>query len=283
MANRAISRKNIDLMSALKAKHIAIPSEHGAWVFLLSPLLMGLFLGGISKGSLPLVLTTLAAFLIRQPLTILVKIHAGRRSTKERLPALIWFTIYAVILLINLLILVYQGFMFIFYLAVPAVPVFMWHLWLVSKRAERRQKLIEIAAGGVLALAAPAAYWVGLQAYHSTGWLLWVLSWGQVTGTILYAYLRLNQRQITEKPMISQLLRLSQETLLFNILLFLMVVILSVMGLTPALLPLAFLIQPFEVMWGTFNPAIKLAPKWIGIRQLWISTLFTVVFIFLWL
>ena len=70
MANKAFSSKTIELKNALKAKHIAIPSEHGAWVFLLSPLLIGLILGGFSKGRLPLVLTMLAAFLIRQPLTM---------------------------------------------------------------------------------------------------------------------------------------------------------------------------------------------------------------------
>lgn len=282
MVNKSISFPTLELKSVIKAKHIAIPSEHGAWIFLMTPLLIGLFLGGISKGSVPLVLTLLAAFLIRQPVTMLVKIHTGRRNEKERFPALVWFTIYSIILLINLIVLIVQGYAYILLLAVPAVPVFVWHLWLVSKRAERRKKLIEIAAGGVLALAAPAAYWIGLQSYHPTGWLLWILAWGQVTGTILYAYLRLNQRQLTQVPSTKETFQMGQEAIIFNISLLLCVVMTSFLGLNTTILILAFLIQPVEVLWGIFHPAIKTPPKKIGVRQLIISSLFTVVFIVLW-
>lgn len=282
MVNKSISFPTLELKSVINAKHIAIPSEHGAWIFLLTPLLIGLFLGGFSTGSVPLVLILLAAFLIRQPVTMLVKIHAGRRNEKERFPALVWFMIYAIILLINLIVLIVHGYAYVLFLAVPAVPVFVWHLWLVSKRAERRKKLIEIAAGGVLALAAPAAYWVGLQSYHPTGWLLWILTWGQVTGTILYAYLRLNQRQLTQEPTTKESFQMGREAVIFNVSLLLCVVMTSFLGFNTALLILAFLIQPVEVFWGIIHPAIETPPKKIGIRQLIISSLFTVVFIVLW-
>jgi predicted neutral ceramidase superfamily lipid hydrolase len=122
----------------LKARHIAIPSEHGAWIFLFSPLLIGLATGGLSKGSFPLVLAMLAAFLVRQPTTMLVKIFSGRRSKNDLYASLIWFLIYSLVLFISLLVLILQKSIFILFLAVPAIPVFIWHLWLVSKRAERR-------------------------------------------------------------------------------------------------------------------------------------------------
>jgi len=197
----------ISFNKVLHAKHVAIPSEHGAWIFLFSPLLIGLAIGGLSKGSFPLMLAMLSAFLIRQPVTMFVKIISGRRPKNNLYASLIWFVIYGVVLLISLVILILQKSIFILFLAVPAIPVFIWHLWLVSKRAERRQIWIEIAASGVLAL----ADWV------------------------------------------------------------------------PTFVPLAFLIQPLEVIWGTYHPAISVAPKKIGIRQLIISSLFTIVFIITWL
>jgi hypothetical protein len=282
-----INLQVLPLQKVLKAKHIAIPAEHGAWVFLFSPLLIGLAIGGLSRGSLPLVSALLAVFLIRQPLTILVKVLSGRRHKKDLYPAVIWLIIYSVILIVSLVVLILLKYQFILYLAVPAIPVFIWHLWLVSKRAERRQRLIEIVAGGVLALAAPAAFWVGLERYAPLGWLLWGLVWLQVAGTIQTAYLRLHQRQLRELPPRSELLllllRMSAPALLFNTILFIAVVILAIIGWVPSFIPLAFVIQPLEVIWGTFHPAISMSPVKIGIRQLVISSLFTVVFIITWL
>ncbi len=273
----------IELLQALKSKHVAIPGEHGAWIFLLSPLVIGLVLGGFSSGSLPLVISLLSAFLIRQPITMLVKIKTGRRTNRDYFPALFWFVVYGLLAVISVIILVLQGFQFVLYLIVPAIPVFLWHLWLVSKRAERRQKFIEVAAGGVLALASPAAFWVGKGNYDPFGWTLWALSWLQVAGTILYAYLRLQQRQLQATPDISTSFSFSKEPLVFNVSLFFIVIILAWVGWVPPLTPLAFLIQPIEVLWGITHPAIKVPPKKIGIRQLIISILFTVVFIITWI
>lgn len=280
---KSINLQVLPLQKVLKAKHIAIPAEHGAWVFLFSPLLVGLAIGGLSRGSLPLLFALLAAFLIRQPLSIMVKVLSGRRQKKDLYPAVIWLIIYGVILIASLIALILLKYQFILYLAIPAIPVFIWHLWLVSKRAERRQMVIEIVAGGVLALAAPAAYWVGLERYAALGWLLWALTWLQVVGTILTAYLRLHQRQLRELPPRLNLLKMSAQALFFNTILFAAVVILAMMGWVPALLPLAYLIQPLEVIWGTLHPAIKVSPVKIGIRQLVISSLFTLVFITTWL
>lgn len=283
MINILRNLQSVHLQKVLKAKHVALPSEHGAWIFLFSPLLIGLTLGGFSKGTLPLILALLAAFLIRQPVTIFVKILSGRRSKNELSLAVFWLTLYAFILLVSLLILIQQNYLYILLLAIPALPVFLWHLWLVSKRAERRQKIIEIAASGVLALAAPATFWVGQQHYSIIGWVLWGLSWLQVSGTILYAYLRLEQRSLRSKPSQQELWKMSGEALVFNGVLMIGVLIFSLGGWLPTFIPIAFLIQPIEVLWGTYHPAISTSPKKIGIRQLIISSLFTVIFIIPWL
>ena len=283
MINKIKNIQPVPPWNIIRAKHVAIPSEHGAWIFLFSPLLIGLFIGGFSSGTIPLILTLLSAFLIRQPMTIFVKVFSGRRPQKDLYPALIWLIIYGIALISNLIILILQKYVFILLLALPAVPVFIWHLWLVSKRAERRQKLIEIAASGVLALAAPATFWVGQQQYSPTGWLLWVFTWLQVTGTILYAYLRLEQRQLKQQPTLKESIKMSSEAFIFNLILFISVLVIAITGSIPTFLPLAFLIQPLEVIWGILNPAISEAPKKIGIRQLLVSSIFTVSFIVAWL
>ena len=142
-------------------KQIAIPQDHGSWVFILSPLLVGLFAGGkFSYSTLSLIIAAMSAFMIRQPLTVFVKAISGRRPKTDLGPARFWLLIYGIIAALALTVLIAQGFGYVLYLAIPAVPVFTWHLWLVSQRAERKQAGIEIIATGALALAAPAAYWV---------------------------------------------------------------------------------------------------------------------------
>ena len=270
------------LSSALRTRHVALPAEHGAWVFLFSPLAIGLALGGVRPASLLLVVGVLAAFLIRQPVTIAVKAWSGRRGKNELPAAAAWLGIYGLLGLLAAGSLIALGYGFILWLAVPAVPVFAWHLWLVSRRAERRQWLMEIAASGVLALSAPAAYWVGRGAIDPTGWLLWGLSWLQVAGTILYAYLRLAQRQLKAQPTPRERLWMGRGAMLYNLAALLLVSGLAVVRAVPAPLVLAYLIQPLEVLWGITHPAVGVKPKVIGIRQLIVSLLFTVTFILTW-
>lgn len=276
------SLKPFHLSEALRARHIALPAEHGAWVFLLSPLVIGLATGGIRPASLLLVAALLSAFLIRQPVTMAVKVFSGRRPKSELTNIGFWLVLYGLIAAASGAGLVGIGYGYIFWLALPAVPVFAWHLWLVGRRAERRQMLVEIAGSGVLALAAPAAYWLGQGQVDVRGWLLWGLAWLQVSGTILYAYLRLEQRQLKQAPSQSESLRMARPAFVYNIAALLLVAGLAAGQFVSALLPLAYLIQPLEVVWGTIHPAVGVKPKAIGIRQLVISVLFTLVFILFW-
>lgn len=270
--------------SHLMLRHVAVPNEHGSWVFLFSPLVIGLFAGGsFHSGSLLLIGAALAAFMLRQPITILVKILSKRRPRSELPAALTWIAIYGIIAFGFLFGLVTMGYTPILFLAVPALPVFAWHLWLVSRRSERRQPVVEIAGSGVLALVAPAAYWVGTGQYDPIGWLLWGLTWMQAGVSIYYAYLRLQQRTWKEVPDISQCWRAGRRIILGAAGALTLVSLLAALKTIPSWLPLAFGVQFAEVVWGTFNPAVKAKPTHIGVRQLIVSTLFTIVFIVTWL
>jgi len=68
-------------------RHIALPQDHGSWVFLLSPLPIGLLAAGNwSVATIPLIIAAMSAFLIRQPVITTIKVYSGRRSRKD-LPA----------------------------------------------------------------------------------------------------------------------------------------------------------------------------------------------------
>ena len=75
---------------------------------------------------------------------------------------------------------------------------------------------------------------------------------------------------------------MARPALLYNTLAFVLVAGLAIGRIVPALLPLAYLIQPVETAWGALKPAVGVKPTIIGIRQLVISVLFTVVFILCW-
>jgi len=271
-------------MQKIFRKQIFLPQDHGSWVFIFSPLLIGLFAGGqFTFASFSLVVAAIAAFLIRQPITIVVKAYSGRRSKDDLPAACIWLVIYSIIALAALTSLILQGFIYVLYLAAPGIPVFAWHLWLVSRREERRQAGVEIVAIGVLSLTAPAAYWVGVSGYEPAGWWLWILVWMQSAASIVYAYLRLEQREWKSLPNRWLKFRSGWRAYLYTSFNLLIVTILGIgVEFLPKLIFIPYLIQWLEALWGIDHPAVGWKPTRIGIRQLIVSILWTILFILVW-
>ena len=264
-------------------RNIAITNEHGSWVFLLSPLLIGIFAG--KNWSTPLTylfIASLSGFLIRQPITIALKIFVGRRSRKDLPAAVFWILVYGAIGLLMVIGLALRGFGYVLYLSVPAIIVFGWHLWLVSHRAERRQIGVEIVASGVLALSAPAAYWISVGNTDPLGWWLWSLTWLQSAASIVYAYLRLQQRTWHEIPNVKSRLKFGRRAMLYSGFNLGVTIILSFLGSFPPWIFTPYALQFGETIWGTLNPAVGVKPTRIGLRQLIVSTLFTILFIITW-
>ncbi len=269
--------------ASLFVRHIAIPQDHGSWVFLLSPLLIGLFASRtFGWPSALTALVALLAFLIRQPMTVAVKALSGRRPRSDLPAAGFWMAVYGGGLAVLVTALVLSGYWYLLLLAVPALPVFSWHLFLVSRRRERKQAGVEILATGVLALAAPAALWVGRGAYDPLGWTLWLLTWLQSAASIVYAYLRLEQRGLPQIPPRAERWKAGRRALLYTSFNLGAVLLGACQGWLPPLLFLPYLLQWLETLWGIEHPAAGWKPTRIGLRQLLISTLFTLLFIVVW-
>jgi hypothetical protein len=264
-------------------KQIALPQDHGSWVFILSPLLIGAFAGAsFSRGSFALIIAAMSAFLIRQPMTVIVKAVSGRRPRTDLPAARFWMLFYGSIASLALLGLVLEGFGYVLQLAIPGLPVFAWHLWLVSRRAERKQAGVEVVAAGVLALTAPAAYWIGRGDYVPTGWWLWLFTWLQSAASIVYAYLRLDQRETPADQPRRELWARGRRALLYTSFNLGAALMLGWGGYVPRLIFVPFLIQWLETLWGITHPAVRWKPTRIGIRQLIVSTLWTLLFIICW-
>jgi hypothetical protein len=264
-------------------KHVALPGDHGSWVFLFSPLLIGLWAGGrLTTVSWYLVAASLCGFLSRQPITILVKVASGRRGRSDLAPAVMWTSAYAAIGLLHVAAIVVRGFGHILLLAVPGVPVFAWYLFLVSRKQERRRIGVELCATAVLGLSATAGYWIGVGRYHSTGWLLWALVWIQTAASIVYAYLRLEQRSWPDARDVVARVTAARGALALTTLNAVAAAALSAKGIVPGWLFAAYLPQWLETVAGTIRPAVGMRPVAIGMRQLVVSIVFTLLFMLAW-
>lgn len=265
-------------------RQIFITNEHGSWVFLLSPLFIGLFAGqSWSLDAVILVLGALVGFLIRHPITIAVKVLSGRRSKADLRPAGWAIIIYSFVGILMVGGLVLRGLSYLLILAVPGIFVFIWHLYLVYNRAERGQMGIEIVASGVLALTAPAGYWIGVGGLSELGWWLWGLTWFQSAASIVYVYLQLAQREQKQILSLKDRFQLGWRAALYSSFNLLATILLSVVGIIPAWIFAPFLLQWSETFRGIYYPAVGVKPTTIGIRQLIVSSLFTVLFILTWL
>jgi len=264
--------------------HVALPTDHGSWVFLISPLLIGFFAAGAFPlpVSLFLLLGAFSAFLLRQPLSHIVKMFSGRRGRTDWIAAWAWSAIYSLLALLSAIGLVFFGYTQLLALALPGLLIFAWHLWLVSRREERRRPGVDVLASGALALAAPAAY--GLThplASPAAAWLF-ALCWLQSAASIVHAFLRLDQRTWAEIPPTPDRFRAAWRPLLYVSFNLVLTALAAGIGWIAPWLWLPFALQWLEVLWGTWQPAVGWKPTHIGLRQLIVSGLFTLLFVLVW-
>jgi hypothetical protein len=256
-------------------RHYILPAEHGAWIWWIGPLLIGWAAAGASTPDIALLaVAALAAFLLRQPAAILVKILAGRRDRREFRPALLWAAIDLGLLAAAVSALVLRGHAILLALAVPGLLIFAWHLWLIGRRAERGQMGVEIVGAGVLALTAPAAYEVAGGAGRSLPWILWLLCWLQSAASIVLVYFRLAYRKRAAMPPIEERLRDGRRALAYNGFNAALASILALAGSVPGLMASGFLLMLLDTLAAVARPPLGQPPTRIGLRQLLTSSLF---------
>ena len=139
---------------------------------------------------------------------------------------------------------------------------------------------IELVGSGVLALAAPAAYWIAKDGMNLTGWVLWILCWMQSAGAIVYVYLRLEHRRLTEMPDAQDRFAMAKRALLYNTFNVAAVIAVAALNLTPPLVIIPFLTMLLEIIYGALiKPGIGAKPVSIGVRQVIITIIFATLMI----
>lgn len=233
--------------------------------------------GGPNILSPILLLAALSLFLIRQPIMILVKVLTRRRHRRDAPPALFWVGVYGVLIGLTTTSLILRGHQQLLLLAIPAAPVFTWYLYLVSKRKERGQRGVELVGAGVLALAAPAAYWISGGNDNLLAWILWSLSWLQSTASIVNIYLRLEQRHLNTPSPLPARLQMGRRTIAYHLFNLAIISLLASQTLIPWLIVAAFGLMLADSLEGILRPAIGLKPSTIGLRQLVSSSIFVIL------
>jgi hypothetical protein len=257
----------------------ALPSEHGAWALWLGPLAVGLGVGGWRGGpTLCLVAAQAAAFLSRHPLTLLAKTVSGRRSRVDAAPAVAWLTIYSTVAVALGISVIAMGYPALWWAALPVVPTAIWQAWLVRRRAER-QMALELAGSGVLALAAPTAYYVGRGSFDATAVVLWIVCWFQAAGAIVYVYLRLAQRRLKLPPPRSDRLSMGGRALSYATFNLVGSIALAVWHAAPPLVPVAFAAMLVQAIAGVVTPAVGARPQRLGFEQTTATAVFSALLI----
>ena len=265
-------------------KHIFLPQDHGSWVFVFTPILAGLALSGdFTLAKLPIIGAAIAFFLARQPLTVIVKVFAGRRERHDLTPALVWAMVYGCLLLAALIGLWVLGQAYVLQvMIVPALAMLAWQFWMLAQRAERKQRTFEVLSTGLLAFIAPAILWAGGTPFTREGLLLWLLLFLQAGASIYYAYTRLDQRGWRVLPQRSVVLAGSYGTIAFSVFNLLLVAGLGWLGWVGPWLWAAFLPLLLEGMYATLKPVIGAKPTEIGFRATALSVVFLGMLVWLW-
>lgn len=258
-------------------KIYVLPPEHGGWFLLLGPFLFGAIAAAQPNADLfVLLLFALASYIARQPLTLLVKALSGRRARSDARSAFFALAATGALALLLLGILIWRGYAFLLWLGIPAALVLAWQLWLVTQR-EERQIGIELVGAGMLALTAPAAYWVSVGSMTTTGWWLWLLAWLYAASSIVYVYLRLKQRRMKEMPTRAEQWREGRRTLLYIGASIALTLALARLQFVPLWTPLVFALAGAHYVYGITHPCVGIKPARIGIEQSLATLLFYLV------
>jgi hypothetical protein len=259
---------------------LAVPQDHGAWVLLLTPLVVGLVAAPrVTPAVGAVVLGAVAGFLVRQPAAVLVKAWAGRRGRDDVGPAAAWMAVDAALGLVAVVLLVADGAADVLWLALPALPVFGWQLRLVARREERRQELLEVLAAVALGAVAPALLRAASGTWSVAGWVIWALVAMQSGASITHAYLRLAQREAARRrspppsPAVAVRWTSANVALAAGC---------ATAGVAPAAVVLPFVVQWAEMLRWAVGTASDASPSAIGRRQFVVSTVVTVLLAACW-
>ncbi len=256
----------MSLRSALK-----LPKEHGAWVMLYVPFVLGVAVAGrVNWPVLLLLLSATAVFISRESLLVYWRARArGREAAEARKTLLLYLALAAafgapLIFAFKLFWLIPLGLIGAALLLVNGRQ---------ATRMEERETMGELMAIGGLTMTAPAAYYVASGRWEMTAFWLWLLSALYMASSVFYIKLRvyrLNPRKQAEQR---RALRSCAFYHSFLIVALPALILASSLGLSALI---AFAPAIVRTFWGMFAPRPKVNLIRAGILEIVYSLVFLV-------
>ena len=255
-------------------KKLVMPTEHGAWAWLIIPFLVGAVVAGKSgpfdqNAALSLLLTFvsgLSAFLLRQPASVWLRARQGKgRRADERLAAG-WSLALAALAGLCLLGLLALARIVLLWLLAPFTALLGLYLVAALKgRAERRALWTELVGAAGLALMAPAAFIAATGRLDRVSWALWVIMGTQNILSVFYVRLRLadTHQRPAGRPAVFGV-HLAGVVIVWGV---------SLTGLAPLLAVLPFVPFLGRAAWVARRPRPVYNVRRFGFTELWIETL----------
>ena len=242
----------------VRLKAVALPVEHGGWGFSLEPVVLGLMVAPSLPG-LFLAVATLAAFLARHPLKlVMADRRRGRRFPRtpvaERF-ALLYTMIAALGLLAAIKTASSYEFLLPLLLAAPLASV-----QLVYDRLSRSRALLPELAGATAMAAIASSIALALGWPRGVAFGLWAILAARVMPTIFYVRARLKTLHGQEAS--------KGIVIMMHVLALVVALTLRWTKLIPALAIIAFLILLARALFGFSEYDRAASAKRIGIREL---------------
>ncbi len=174
--------------TAKAIRSVALPSEHGGWMFLLEPLLLGLAVAGSWPG-VALAVAALGAFLLHQPVKVAVKDYLKGKRPLRTVWAERFIGLYGLVAVVAFALVLRSGERAFLLPLLLALPLMLAQL-LYDARNQSRALMPELA--GALALGALAPAIALLDGWPlARAWPLWLLVGSRALPAILYVRARL--------------------------------------------------------------------------------------------
>jgi hypothetical protein len=246
-----------DKRPRVRLKSVALPVEHGSWGFLFEPLVAGLAIA-FSVGGMWIAIMTIGAFLVRQPLKVLIIDRLGMKLRERAEAALAFLAIYGAVFTAGLIgTIATVGWRpllpFVFVLPFAAYQIY------CDATRQGRQLVAEVI-GAVSISASIAAIALSDGRPWAAAISLWLIFVLRLVPSILYVRNRLLLEKGKEYsravPMVAHVAALTTAA------------VLSYSGLSPVLTVFAMLVLLWRAVGGLAPGRRKLRAMQIGVLEI---------------
>lgn len=242
---------------SVRLRQVALPTEHGSWGFLFEPLVAGLAIA-FSLGGMWIALMTIGAFLVRQPLKVLIIDRLGMKVRERAEAALAFLAGYGAIFTAGLIGTVASVGWRPLLPFVCVLPFAVYQIYCDAARQGRQ--LIPELTGAVAISASIAAIALSGGLTWTVAVSLWFIFVLRLVPSILYVRSRLRLEKGKEySRIVPTVTHVAAVTI---------VAVLSYVGLSPVLTVFAMLILLWRAIAGLAPGRRKLRAMQIGVLEI---------------